>query len=549
MKIRNLFLPAFAVGTAIVFTTPKQSEGFALLGHSLSVTETNFRVFNNFQDSQSNNNTTADPNWPGYTGAIMAIWKGVMEWGSRKHGDGSGDPHQPGLLGSGNSNYDPFFTGEATNVGSIGNNIHSALNQNGGGTLAFMQGGSFGWWVRYYDNHTWSDGPSQSLPFGQSDLQGVACHEQGHSLGLNHTTASGATMTAFASGVVDRSINGDDIAGVQAIYGTVDNNLKPRITSITALGGNQIQINGANFTVNFNEVWFTRLNATSPSPSANEEPIKLTGVSSTSGGTVITVNTPAGAGPGDVMVKRNSATQSSTSNPWPFDPAALPIPPPTFSTVTPSSVPVLGVGGTATVLLSGSDFTQATGLTVDGFEVGVAGNFTGSWSVLNDSTISVTLPLVLNAGMVDIELTTPSGTGTIQVELVSPAKSAGTEGILATEPTNNWDISDGFSFGMAGEELDIHILYLSTQNGPSGDPAIFELEIGNNDPASFFLVGSFLIPARFWSRLDVPSFTTNDVPPGFFFYFESVVAHPGPLNDYSDFPWGSSNAISLFTIP
>lgn len=548
MKIRNLILPAIAVGTAVVFTTPKESHGFALLGHELSVSETNFRIENDFLDATANNNGAIHPNWPGYNGAILAIWKGIMEWGSEFHGDGTGDPHQPTGLGSGNSNFDPFFTGEATGTGSIGNNIHSSLDQDGGGTLAFMQGGSFGWWVRYFENHTWSDGPG-SIPFGQEDLQGVACHEHGHSLGLDHSTSGGATMTAFASGIVDRSIALDDQLGIQAIYGHKnDSGIKPKITSITNFGG-AIEITGENFTDNNNQVWFTRDNPTSPTPTSNEEPIKVFSVSATNSGTTINVTIPAGAGPGDVMVKRNSPGQSSTSNAFPLDPAAVSPPMPTITGVSPSIVPCLTTTGGADVTLTGTGFLSATDLVINGKTVGGNGAWEGDWTIVDDTQIDLEMPLGGDAGLVDIDLTTAGGMVSSSIEIVPPTKTPGQEGILAIDEYNGqWDISDGFDFGAAGDDEEIHVLFMAVADGPSGDPATVEMETGNNDPANFFFVWVWNIGPKFWRQLNVPSFTTSEVPPGFPLWFETIVQHPGPLMDYNDLPWGSSNAVMVTTV-
>ena len=40
------------------------------------------------------------------------------------------------------------------------------------------------------------------------------------------------------------------------------------------------------------------------------------------GGTLITFDPPAGAGPGDVLVKRPGSAHDDLSNAWPFDPTA-----------------------------------------------------------------------------------------------------------------------------------------------------------------------------------------------------------------------------------
>ena len=52
---------------------------------------------------------------------------------------------------------------------------------------------------------------------------------------------------------------------------------------------------------------------------------------------------------------------------------------------------------------------------------------------------------------------------------------------------------------------------------------------------------------KYWRQFNVPPFTTNEVPAGIPLWFETIVLHPGPLNDYMDFPWGSSNAVMMMT--
>lgn len=51
----------------------------------------------------------------------------------------------------------------------------------------------------------------------QYDLFTVALHEFGHSLGLNHSTTTAATMYSAYNGV-DTALNADDITGIKAIY-------------------------------------------------------------------------------------------------------------------------------------------------------------------------------------------------------------------------------------------------------------------------------------------------------------------------------------------
>ena len=82
--------------------------------------------------------------------------------------------------------------------GGTNDNINSAISGSSGGVLAFAETPiSNGWRIRYYETWNWQDGPGND---GNIDLQGVACHEYGHALGLGHTNVGGATMFPSISG-------------------------------------------------------------------------------------------------------------------------------------------------------------------------------------------------------------------------------------------------------------------------------------------------------------------------------------------------------------
>ena len=249
-----------------------------------------------------------DPAFPGHQGAVLAIWKSAVEWGSIAHGNGSGDPTQP-ILGSGGANFDFSFQGEATGVGGTNSNIHSALSGSSGGLLGYAETPvDDGWRIRYYDGIAWSDGPGAN-PIGQFDLQAMATFFHGIALGLGTSSVLNATMYPISSGSTDeRSIEADDMAGTQAIYGAMSAT-KPTITSVFVTG-NQMTISGTNFNPSGNRVWFTQGTA-----GGTGQPVEVGPVASN--GTSITVTVPAAAGPGDVLVRGNGSSHMDLSNAWP----------------------------------------------------------------------------------------------------------------------------------------------------------------------------------------------------------------------------------------
>ena len=314
MKITQILIPSAVVGAAALVLAPTQPlRAFSTIGGSLGTTQRHYRVWNNFADPKANNYVIEEDDYPGTIGAITAIRKGAAEWGSRTHGSGLTDPTQANL-GDGGANFDFFYAGEADNAGGSNSNILSALSGVGGGVLAFMQGPiSNGWTIKFYDGDVeWADGASAIGP-GKFDIQGVAAHELGHALGLGHSGTGSATMAPSIgfSSISERSIEPDDIAGVQFIYGVASNN-KPRIDDVQVTTGGVVTITGANFSNNGNEVWFTDRY---PASGINV----VSNVSSSGGGSVITLNFPANSESGDVLVKNNGSGGSSLSNTWPLD--------------------------------------------------------------------------------------------------------------------------------------------------------------------------------------------------------------------------------------
>src|SRR5689334_11684987 len=195
--------------------------GYSVAWPALSTAKRDLRVYDNFGDPQADDDTAPDARWPGWTGAPRAIWKGAAEWGSRRHATGGGDPTQPDGIGSGGANLDPLFLGLASGVGAPNDDVASELNGTNAGVIAFTElPPNDGWRVRFYANPWILDDDSAGPAAGAVDIQGVFTHEYGHCLGLDHSGVAGSTMEAVPPSTLDiRSIELDDIAGVQAIYG------------------------------------------------------------------------------------------------------------------------------------------------------------------------------------------------------------------------------------------------------------------------------------------------------------------------------------------
>ena len=411
----------------------------------------------------------------------MSIWKGATEWASRPHGNGGGDPVQA-TVGDGDANFDFFFAGAATSGGNSNQNIVSVLNSCGGGTLAYVLSPiSDGWTMKFCDEWTWNDGPS-TINNSHFDIQGVACHEFGHSLGLGHSSSGAATMFGSIGGgsEAERSINGDDMAGVQCIYGAVSAS-KCEITSIVVdQGAGTVTISGDNFSSTGNEVWWTRADPTSPGSAPQ---LRTTGVSSSGGGTSITVSIPGNAGSGDIAVKASGSAASVLSNSWPIDLGPGGLDPLTMTGVSPSPIPVLIPGTAETVTISGTGFNNTIELSLDLVPLS-----TSIYTVVDDETITIDMPKV-QVGPHTFSMTRGSDFAFLPVTVAAatgPILQAG-NGNTANPVGSSVDIT------VAGPIGELEYVCWSLSNLPSVFLPFAQLEIGNNF-SDFNLLNTYVIP-------------------------------------------------------
>ncbi|MFD3401577.1 matrixin family metalloprotease [Kribbella sp. NPDC058693] len=74
--------------------------------------------------------------------------------------------------------------------------------------------------LHFDDDETWT----RDLPPTGIDLDTVALHEAGHTLGLDHSAVASAVMYPFYGGG-RRTLTDDDVAGIRSLYGTRERNV------------------------------------------------------------------------------------------------------------------------------------------------------------------------------------------------------------------------------------------------------------------------------------------------------------------------------------
>jgi matrixin len=528
MNTKQLLLPALCLGGAGLLLAPARStQAFSKIGGSLGETQRDVRVFDNFLDVTANNNAIPNTQFPGWLGVELAVWKGIVEWGSGLHGDGTGDPQNGNLLGDGAANFDAFWAGNAADIGSTNNNIVSSLSScGGGGTLAFTETPiSDGWRIRFCDNFTWDDGPGTIS--NRFDVQGVMAHEYGHALGLGHSTVGSATMapSVGAGSTSIRSIAPDDIAGIQCVYGVASGTKPTIVATIADTGANTLTIHGTNFDASGNEIWFTNENVTA----VGVDPIvRVAGVTSTGGGTIITVSIPASAGPGDVIVNKAGSGGATLSNAFPTDlvgtfgtPTATS---PTITNVTPASIPALMHGTSETITITGLVLDLTTDVLVDGVPVDAA-----RYTIVDAGTITLDMPQVATLGSHDIGVT--DGVDTDEFAVTVVAVAVPTYQLGTGDQLNVVDRDDGMPFIVSGPVGSTMRVVASTSNTASALPGILVLDLGDNF-TNIFNGGDFVIPAAGWLEVVVPTSSLVDPGPGGLTFYSQMVklALPYPLD-------------------
>ncbi len=481
--------PAALALAVLLLGAPLQPAPGALahstIGGSLGLAQRDVRVHANFSGASANLNQQADASFPGYAGASRALWKATLEWGSELHGAGEGDAHQPGGLGSGGANFDPSWQGLALGIGGANDNVMSEIGTDGAGVLAYCESPiADGWRIRFHANVNWSDAPGVSLPAGAIDLQGVACHEYGHALGLGHSSSNAATMapSAFGSCVWMRSIESDDRAGLASIYGAKSAS-KPRITGVSVQAG-ALLVEGSGFAASDNTLWFTQAGV-----GGSGAPVALGPLASSAQGTRIAALIPAAAGPGDVLVKVPGSGHAALSNAWPFDPLP-PLPPaaPQIAWVAPAQIACLAPEPRR-VRVSASELASLQAVTLAGAALPSA-----SWLLSGADELELELPLLSALGPAPLVLHGAGGASApVALEILPcepPVLALGAASLSSSALTP-------VRFG--GEPGEVALLLVSGELGPSALPGVLQAAIGNHF-SSLFLLGTCVVPASGWAE-------------------------------------------------
>jgi hypothetical protein len=305
---------------------------------------------------------------------------------------------------------------------------------------------------------------------------------------------------------------------------------KPVITATSAdAGAGMISIYGSEFGATGNEVWFTNETVTA---TGIDPIVKVTGVSSSGGGTVITVAIPADAGPGDVIVNESGAGHATVSNAWPTDLegtfGTVPGPHPDITSVTPSSIEALIPGTSETITINGTDLDLTTSVLVDGDAVPAS-----RWTIVNDTTITLDMTQVASLGAHTVGVSDGT-TDTFGVTIVAPATPKLEWG--NGDPLNVVDQDLGLDMIVAGPVGQVHAV-----RGAPGSVPILDRLLALAGPPGLVDAGAYVIPAKGWHSVHIPGLPDPAIVGATWFARSFAIVAPRP--------WPASNTQSITLVP
>jgi len=315
------------------------------------------------------------------------------------------------------------------------------------------------------------------------DLRGLATHEFGHVLGLNHSDDRSATMFASAinRGQHMRTLHEDDIAGGGALYQErTEANTATRIievapTSGSSSGGNEVELRGRNFTWDQDSALWIGDKLLAPEEWTIE------------GCCLVRIHNmpPGNAGEVDIRINGELGEFSFVGG------YRYLVPPPSPISIEPAEGPVTG-GIPITVL--GRDFSPTARILIDGSPV--------SDSVRIDSgMIRGTLPRRSGGGPVDIVVTQDEGEATLEdafsyrtkvLRIADTEAPAGSRGfpidVLCTTDTALAGIS--FSLSYPAEEISLDSITNFSLATSEADFAVAKIDNASGI-ATFWILMSF----------------------------------------------------------
>ncbi|HLU48250.1 MAG TPA: IPT/TIG domain-containing protein, partial [Planctomycetota bacterium] len=307
------------------------------------------------------------------------------------------------------------YRGLASNVGnsSDGENAVGYSSDDGGDALAVtlirgVQNRATSFDIVFFGRsngrtNLWTGTRDPDPLLGEVDIAGVAVHEYGHALGLDHSQTQDATMFPRVSrtGVELRTLHSDDRAGVESIYGQVGPlDVAPTITSVEpsfgpGAGGNVVILEGTNFTWTGNTVLF-----------AGDARISSSSFEVETCGRIRIAAMPPGSGSVAIELRNELGTVVLASG-YRYGDA-----PPTITGIDPNVVPLVG----------GVDVTiHGTGFNADG-DWSIGGLPLENVQRLDAQRVIGRAPAQTTPGPVDVRLSQESGEAVLAQGLEYTAK-------------------------------------------------------------------------------------------------------------------------------
>jgi len=185
-----------------------------------------------------------------------------------------------------------------------------------------------------------------------------------------------------------------------------------------------------------------------------------------------------------------------------------------ITAVTPAQTEAVIVDGGTSVILSGSGFLGVTSVKVDGAALST---FPPMFAIIDDATLTFSMPKASKLGPVSIELSGQTGSATSTIDVIANATPT-----LELKNSNPGFLiqSLGLQFVVGGNPGDIAFITASPDLLPTPLPGIVDVDlaIGNNY-TSLFILASPLIGAAGYTEVNVP---VAGLPSGFQIHTQSA---------------------------